>query len=160
MKSGFENLNYETYYHCWYEVNIKNQFLIVYINYKVIGGVAVQLNSKYCCFLKQQFSKNYLKLRKTGWVWTVQYIQFGFFLQICRVVDYLDPPVGIGLKYLSSKRMDVSFTCWTFADLEFSVEALRVFEYALTVVHTTSWVTHLLTLLTFLWFWTFLRTFC
>ena len=48
--------------------------------------------------LKMFFSKDYLKLRKTWGVWTVQYIHFEFCMQICSAVGTLDPPIGIGLR--------------------------------------------------------------
>ena len=37
------------------------------------------------------FSKDYLKLKKIWGVWTFQYVEFGFCMQICSAGNHFDP---------------------------------------------------------------------
>ena len=47
---------------------------------------------------KDIFSNDYLKLRKFGGVSTFQYIEFGFYMQICSAGGNFDSPSPGGVK--------------------------------------------------------------
>ena len=77
---NFENLNSESYHSCWYEVNVKNHLISMYL-YKVIriSNLSHSIRDRpvyqnwwrhsRCCsqakFKNLFFSKDYLKFRKT-----------------------------------------------------------------------------------------------